>query len=341
MRVLRAVRAVWPVIVLSALLWVISLSVSSSAPVEIWLINTILTVGLYVFVGTSGVMSFGHASFMAVGAYAAALLTIPVTTKEVLLPDLPSAIQAVELPTVPAFILTALAAALIGYVVGLPLMRLSGLAAGIATLALLVITSNILQNYEPLGGSGTLTGISIDATREVIVVWGIVVLAAAYVFQNSRVGLRLRASRDDEAAARSIGVRVERDRRIAFALSAAITAVGGALYGHHLGSISANAFYFATTILIIGMLVIGGRNSLTGAVVGALAVSVAIWVLDTWEAGSGVAGLQLDLPAGSRSIVFAALTIAILFLRPAGITGGKEVPWLFGVRQLARRAKRS
>lgn len=326
-RLAPAVERVWPLLALALLVVVVTATLGPGVDIEIWLINTILVVGLYVFVGNSGVMSFGHVSFVALGAYVGAVLTIPELTKQLVLPDLPGFLGTVELSTTAGTLAAGALALVVGYLVAIPLMRLSGLAAGIGTLALLVITNNFLLNYEPLAGSGTLTGVPTDATTGMILVWLLVAMAVAFAYQQTRSSLRLRASREDEVAARAMGVPVERDRRLAFALSAGISAIGGALYGHYLGAFGAQFFYFGTTILIIGMLVIGGQRSLTGAIVGALAISAITTWLDRWEAGESALGIALELPAGSREVLFALLVLLMLKLRPDGITGGREVPW--------------
>ena len=110
------------------------------------LIDLILVVGLYIFVGNSGVFSFGHVAFMGLGAYACGLITMSVTTKSILLPNLPGFLAHAHLATTPAVVVAGAFAGAFAFVVAIPLMRLSGLAAGIATLSLLVIVSDVISN---------------------------------------------------------------------------------------------------------------------------------------------------------------------------------------------------
>lgn len=293
------------------------------------LIYLILTVALYVFVGNSGIVSFGHIGFMALGAYAGALLTIPVLTKDLLLPDLPAGLGDVEVSTAAALVIASVFVGLIGYVVAVPLMRLSGLAASIASLSLLVIIQDVLRNYDALtGGAGTLTGIPTDTTLPMLVGLALATMAVAFAYQESRFGLRLRAAREDEVAARASGIAVERERRLAFAVSAMLTAVGGVLYGHYLGSLTTSAFFLDLTFLIIAMLVVGGMRSLAGAVLGAAVLSAFTNVFDSLEGGAGL----VDLPGGSREILSGVFVIAILMWRPEGLSGGREITWPFGRR---------
>jgi branched-chain amino acid transport system permease protein len=290
------------------------------------LIYVLLTVALYVFVGNSGLISFGHVGFMAIGAYAGALLTIPALTKELILPDLPGPLADAHLPATAALLVAAAFAALVAYLVSVPLMRLSGLAASIATLSLLVIIQDILNNYDALtGGAGTLTGIPQNASEGTLLAWVLIAVFVAFAYQNSRFGLRLRASREDEVASRAVGIRVERERRIAFTLSAALTAGAGALYAFHVGSLTPSAFYLQVTFLVVAMLVVGGMRSLTGAVAGAVVLAAFSLAFDQLEAGDPLGPISLDLPDGSREILFGAFVLGVLVWRPDGLSGGREV----------------
>jgi branched-chain amino acid transport system permease protein len=142
----------------------------------------------------------------------------------------------------------------------------------------------------------------------------------------------LRATREDAAAARAIGVSVHRQRLWAFTLSGALAGFAGGLYVHFLGSINANDVYLDLTFLSLAMLVVGGMTSLWGAVVGALAVSG----LDSFlgRAEEGRVGFSIDLPQGTRLIFLGAIMALVLILRPSGITGGREVSlaWLRRLR---------
>lgn len=290
------------------------------------LINLVLVVGLWTFVGNSGVVSFGHIAFMAVGAYLAALLTIPATTREFLLPNLPGVLQSASPGSAEALIIAVAAAALFGLVVGIPLMRLSGVAAGIATLSLLVIVTTVLEGWKALtGGSGTLTGVPVTTTSGLAFATAAAAILVAYLFSLSISARRLRATREDLVAARALGIRVVRERLIAFVLSAAVMAVGGWLYAHNLGSISVDAFSFRTTFVILAMLVVGGTHSLFGAVVGTIAVTALTEIVSRLE-DADVIG------TGWATVVLAAAVIAVLVLRPRGITNGEEPRLPVGLR---------
>lgn len=302
------------------------------------LINLILVVGMYIFIGNSGVLSFGHISFMALGAYVAALVSIPMAQKSFVLPNLPHFLAHAQWATVPSIIVGALFAGVVGFVVGIPLMRLSGIAASIATLALLVIVNIVLGEWDTItGGRTALVGIPLTTTTGSAIVWAEITIAAAWLFQHTRVGLRLRASREDPVAARAAGISITRERLIAFSISAFVVGVGGALYGHRLGSFAPNDFYFHITFFLIAMLVIGGIKSLSGAVVGTLTVSVIQEIIGRLENGEGVGPIHLHLRDGVTDAVLASLVLVIMILRPGGITGGRELGLPSWMRRMFNR----
>jgi len=330
---MRSLRVSSPVLLLIVPLTILVLLSSNGSDVlqlvvTVMLINLILVVGLYVFIGNSGVLSFGHMSFMAVGAYGSALVTIPLRMKRFILPDLPSWLAHTELPTPEAALVAGVLAMLIAFVLAVPLMRLNGIAAGIASFALLVITQVILSNWDTVTrGTETMLGLPLDTTMYSALAWSLVSIIGAYLFRQSRVGLRLRASREDEIAARAMGIRVMPERSLAFALSAFFVAIGGALYGHLLGSFSPDAFYIGITFTTLTMLVIGGISSLAGAVIGTVGVTALSQLLLQIESGVSFDGFSFAAPAGFHEVALAILMLVILIARPQGITGGRELTW--------------
>ncbi|MDX6467179.1 MAG: branched-chain amino acid transport system permease protein, partial [Gaiellaceae bacterium] len=115
------------------------------------LVKVAIVVALYVFIGNSGVLSFGHVSFVALGAWVAGVLAVPVAEKPAIMPNLAHFLRSTTVGNVPSLVLAALAGGVFALVVGLALMRLSGLAAGIATFGVLEITDNVLRYYEKIG----------------------------------------------------------------------------------------------------------------------------------------------------------------------------------------------
>lgn len=294
--------------------------------VVVALINVVFVVSLYVFVGNSGVWSFGHLSFAAVGAYAAGILVMPDTLKAQLLPDAPGFLGSVSLSAVPAVIAGGAIAAVFALIVVIPLSRISGLSAGLATVALLISVRVIAGNWESVTrAKKSLSSIPISTTRNGSLVWAVVVIFVAWAYQRSSFGKRLRASKSDEVAAAAAGIAIAFQRGLAFVISAFFTGVGGALFALFLGSVGPDIFYLDMTFLIITMLVVGGADSLTGAVGGAIGVSVVAEVLRRAEAGR-LLGL-IDVPArpGIQRMILGSLVVIILLRRPGGLIGAQEL----------------
>ena len=239
-------------------------------------ISLVLVLGLQVFMGNSGILSFAHIGFMGVGAYTSAVLTIPAQMKGMALPDLYPFLSGVQLSPYLGILAGGLVAAAVAAAVAYPLMRLSDAAAVITSFALLVVLHNVMTNWSSMtNGPRTLFGLPKATTLPLAAAVAVVALAVALAFKESRTGLLLRASRDDEIAAAALGAHIPRLRWRAFVVSALLAGVGGGLWGHFITSFSPNAFYLKETFLILAMLVIGGPNTVTGAVVGAFVVTAA------------------------------------------------------------------
>jgi branched-chain amino acid transport system permease protein len=292
-------------------------------------INLMIVLGLQIFSGNSGVLSFGHIAFMAVGAYSAALLTIPTDIKKftfLTMPDfLSSWIFPAQLSALEGTLAGAGFATLFALLFAAPIVRLAGVQAGIGTLAILVIVFNFnIFTSAITRGTSTMIGVPKTTTFLSVLIWVLIFIAVAFAFQQSRGGLRLRASRENEWAAKSVGVRISVERAVAWVLSGFVVGVAGALYGHYFVTFSPFDFYFGLTFLTIAMLVVGGMSSLTGAVVGCYLLTVVNELFRRWE----VNGLgSVTPPSGTANLVLAFVLLAALILRPKGITGGKEIPW--------------
>jgi branched-chain amino acid transport system permease protein len=288
------------------------------------LVEVAIVVALYVFIGNSGVLSFGHVSFVALGAWVAGVLSVPVGEKPAIMPNLAHFLRSTTVGNVPSLVLAALAGGAFALVVGLALMRLSGLAAGIATFGVLEITHNVLRYYEKIG-PGLNTFSSVPETTGLLQAsaGALIAIGVAFAYQRSRFGRMLRATREDAPAASAVGISVYRQRLVAFVVSGVLAGLAGGLYVHLL-PLNTESLYLDLTFLTLAMLVVGGSTSLWGAVVGALAVSALDSFLAQAENGVDVAGGTLDLPAGTRLVVVGALMALVLIVRPSGLTGGRE-----------------
>lgn len=318
------VERAWPVVVIIAVLILIAGlasfgSLSTQRVVIDGLIKIVVVVGIYIFVGNSGVLSFGHIGFMAIGAYVAAWMTMAPTTKRIMLSELPTFLSQIQIPTIPGAIVGGLGASSVALVVGFPLMRLSGISASIGTFAVLATIIGVIGNWDAMtGGKSSLIGVPIDTDMTMALGWALVAVVAAAAYQHTRFGMLLRGTREDEVAARASGINVPFQRLIAFVISAFFVAIGGALFGHFLGILTADSFFLGLTFITIAMLVIGGMQSLTGAVTGVIVVVTLTEVLRQVETGIGRPGLQ--------EVGLAAGMLLILIFRPKGLTANREVP---------------
>lgn len=293
------------------------------------MIRLIVVVGLYIFIGNSGILSFGHISFMAIGAYAAVWFTcctLPMV-KPLYLSGLPEILKQGSYPFSAGLLSAALLSGLVALVVGSVLMRISGLAASIATFALLGVTVGVYGNWDGMtGGSASISNIPVVVGPALATGFAIAVIVVAFLHQNSRLGLMLRATRDDPVAARASGIRAYGVRLVAFVLSAVCVGLGGALYSGFLGILTVDTFYLGITFLTLAMLIVGGVGSLSGAVVGVLFITLITEILRIFERGISLgAQTTLSLPQGLQEVTLGICMILILTLRPKGIMQGKEL----------------
>ena len=293
------------------------------------LIDLLVVVGLYIFIGNSGVVSFGHISFMAIGGYASAILTMTVQKKHVLL-QLPGFLEHIQLPSLPAAVVAAGFAAFIAWLIGLAFIRLRGIALPMATFAMLMIVHVVAQNWnEVTGGRRALVGLPQFVGLWTALLGAVVALAAAAFYQQWRRGLLLRCSRENEVAAEASGIDIARERLLAFVVSAFFVALGGVLFAHFLGTITANSFYLDLTFVTLAMLVVGGMRSLTGAFVGTAVVTIVSEVFRSIERGIDLGGFTVSAPPGLQEIGLALILLLILIFRRDGLVGDFEIGSIF------------
>ena len=305
------------------------------------MIRMTIVVGLYVFIGNSGILSFGHIGFVCIGAYAAGWATADPSWKQLMLSGLPSFLQDEEYPFLVAQAGAMVLPAIVALALGAAIMRLRGIGASIATFAFLMIIQSWYSNWDSVtAGASSLARLPTVVDPWIGLAFAVGAIAVAYLFQISRWGLMLRASRDDDVAAKASAVRIVRERLIAFALSAAMVGAGGGLYAQFLGSMTVDQFYLEMTFVTLAMLVVGGIGSLSGAVIGVLAVTFVIEFLRTFEHGFSIDGVKFLLPSGSQEIGLGVVMALILILRPTGLTGGREIAAPRGSRVASQQAVR-
>jgi branched-chain amino acid transport system permease protein len=302
-------------------------------------ISLVLVLGLQVFMGNSGLLSFAHIGFMGVGAYASGVLSMPERMKGMALPDLYPIFEGVQLSPYLAIIIGGLVAATVAGAVAYPLMRLSDAAAVITSFALLVVLHTIMVSWSALtNGPRTLFGVPKATDIYLAAGFAMAAIALALAFKESRTGLLLRAVRDDEAAAEALGAHVSVLRWRGFVISALMAGLAGGLWGHFITSFSPNAFYLKETFVILGMLVIGGPMTVSGAVLGAFAVTFAFEGLRAAESTINAAELFTRPVVGMTEVTLACAMIALLILRPRGMIATSEIgEMLFPRRRADKR----
>ena len=302
------------------------------------LINATVVVGMQVFIGNTGILSFGHVGFGAVAGYAFVLFAIDEERKARLVPDAPFGL--VDLTVHPAAAI-AVAAALtvaVAAVVGLGLVRSAAASGAIAptviTLSLLFATFELAVNWTDLTG-GNRAGLSFRpgtamAGRGYAYMAFVLALVVAGLYRQSRSARLARAVREDGVAARSLGIHPATHQMWALLLSVAVVAVGASLRVWLTGTISPERFFIDYTLLTITMLVVGGRNSITGAVLGTVVITVLT------EAARVVSGPDVDpgpfdliLRPGLSDLVLGASMLGFMVLRPRGLLDDWELAdWL-------------
>jgi branched-chain amino acid transport system permease protein len=306
--------------------------------VTVLFVDVILVLALQVFMGNSGILSFAVAGFMGIGAYGSVLFSMTPAAKAAALPDLYPFLTQIHLPFLGALVIGGLIAALVAAICAYPLMRLSDAAGVITIFSLLVIINVVLVHWSAVtNGPRTLFGVDRSTYLGTSVVFSIVFLAVAWWFKESSIGLKLRASRDDSLAAASIGVNIVMVRYIAFVLSAFMAGFAGGLWAHFITSFSPYAFYLSAMFVFLAMLVIGGPNGISVAVVGTVLVTVLREGLRSIENNVNMYKLLPNNLVGFTEVVMAVLLIVILILRPSGIMGGRELRWPPDLSALRRK----
>jgi branched-chain amino acid transport system permease protein len=276
-------------------------------------INTILAVSLNLINGFTGQFSIGHAGFMALGAYGSAMFTLHVGVRWVA--DFTAAGVAEPLAQgvalLAALLLGGLLAALAGYLVGLPSLRLRGDYLAIVTLGFGEIIRVLILNVEAVGGARGLPGIP----GWVNFFWvGVGVAAVIFLSRHlalSTHGRALFAIRDDEVAAEALGVDTTSYKVLAFVLGAFFAGVAGGLFAHFLSYLNPNSFTFIKSIEVIAMVVLGGMGSISGSVVAAVILTLMPEVLRPVK--------------DYRMVIYSLMLIILMITRPGGLLGSREI----------------
>jgi branched-chain amino acid transport system permease protein len=311
------------------LIGIVSATLLQRAPqatVTYCLINLIAVLAIGCYSGNSGILSFGHVGFIGLGANVAALFTIPLAIKRVELPYLPEIIAPLHLSLPAALMIALFLVCVLATLSGLAIARLGGASASIATLGVLVITQGVLIGAADFTrGSQGLYGIPRQVNVLVATAAAVAAIIVSRLYRDTHACLALRATRDDEAAAAAVGVNVWAVRLIAWVVSALLAGMAGVLLAHTLSAFAPSSFYFSYTFLLLAMLIVGGKGTITGAVAGTSLVTILVEVLRRIEETHQIGPLHLPDLFGLQTIGLSVAVLITLYMRPAGIFAFQEI----------------
>ena len=260
-------------------------------------INVILAVSLNLATGFLGQLVLGHAGFMSVGAYAAALFTMYS-----------------GLPTMASFPLALLiggiVAAAFGVIIGVPALRLKGDYLAILTLGFGEIIRVLILATPFTGGAAGLSGIPLVTTFTYVFIVAILTVAVIFAFIHSRHGRAVIAIREDEIAAEAAGIHTTYYKLLAFVLAAFFAGIAGGLYAHHIGVLDPSKFDFNYSVEILIMVVLGGMGSITGSVVAAIVLTLLPELLRGFSE--------------YRMLIYSIILICVMLFKPSGLLGQHE-----------------
>ncbi|WP_291441265.1 branched-chain amino acid ABC transporter permease [Desulfovibrio sp.] len=294
-------------------------------------INAILALSLNLIYGFTGLFSLGHAGFIAVGAYVSALCILPLEQKEMMwiLEPIMWPFSELFTPFWVSVLAGGVVATIFAFFIAVPVLRLGDDYLGIATLGFAEIIRVLIVNATPItNGSLGIKGIPGHATLLACYIWVLftLIVLARLVFSN--YGNVLRCIRDNEIAARVMGINVFWNKVLSFCIGAFFAGVGGALLGSHLSTIDPKMFNFLLTFNVLMFVVAGGLGSLTGSLLGATVITILLEWLRAIEEPMDIFGL-FELPGipGMRMVVFSMVLLAIILYRREGIMGTRELTW--------------
>ena len=271
-------------------------------------INCIAAMGVSLFTGFTGVFTLGHAGYMAIGAYTAAILTVEH-----------------GIHFVPAIICGGILAMILAYLIGLPTLKLVGDYYTIASLGLGEAIRLIIENWQSLTrGSRGYPGIDAYTTLPVAAGFFIVLAVAMFFLVNSRYGRAFKACRDDYVAASLLGFNTARYRVMSLAISGFYCGVAGGLLGGYMSFIQPIMFDMAKSTELVSTVVFGGLGSMSGCLIGTTILTLVT---------------ELFRPISQyRMLIYGLVLVVIMVVRPEGIMGTNELTPSF-IKSIFRRKK--
>ncbi|MET3319961.1 UNVERIFIED_ORG: branched-chain amino acid transport system permease protein [Peribacillus simplex] len=305
MTTLKNSKGFWLSIVLALIFFSVMQFTISNGMLNPFYINTLMFIGinimlatsLHLIIGITGQFSIGHAGFLAVGAYASAVMTMKL-----------------ELPFIIALLAGGILAAVAGMVIGIPSLRLKGDYLAIATLGFGEIVRIVLLNIDYVGGA---SGMQVSHLTTWPWVFACVMITIIVIrnFTNSTHGRACISVREDETAADAMGINTTYYKVAAFVIGAFFAGVAGSLYAHNFYIIQPSNFGFLKSFDILIFVVLGGLGSLSGSVLAAILLTIVTTFLQ-------------DYPE-TRMIIYSLVLILMMIFRPQGLMGTREITSLF------------
>lgn len=260
-------------------------------------IYLIATLGVSILTGFTGLFSMGHAGFMCIGAYVSALST-----------------KFFGVPFYIGLIFGAIAAVLVGMLVGFSTLKLRGDYFVITTLALGEIVKLVVENFANItGGAKGLPDVVAGTTFPIVLFFDIVIIILLVNFLKSKHGRNCIAIREEEMAAKVIGVDVMKYKMIAMSISCALTGLSGGLLAHYMHYLHPIMFNMAKSNELIVMVILGGQGSLIGTVVSTIFL---VFLPEILRVGSAQEW---------RMFIYGVLVVIVIIVRPAGLFGNREI----------------
>ena len=279
--------------------------------VVIGMFYTIIVCSLNLLTGYMGEFSLGHAGFMSIGAYASAIVTTLIQDQT----DLPAVLLYLI-----AIIVGGLAAGLIGVLVGIPALRLSGDYLCIVTVAVAEIVRVVLSNFGIPAITGKATfgksfaGIAKVSDYHYVYITMVICIFIMYSYIRSRYGRALIAIREDRIAAAASGINVTKTKVLTFTISAFFAGVSGAIYAHYITTLVPTYFNFSKSSEFLAIVILGGSGSLTGSIVAAPILSALPQLIS----------YVVPAFASYRMLIYAIILVVVMIFKPTGLFGGRE-----------------
>ena len=279
--------------------------------VVIGMFYTIIVCSLNLLTGYMGEFSLGHAGFMSIGAYASAIVTTLIQDQT----DLPAVLLYLI-----AIIAGGLAAGLIGVLVGIPALRLSGDYLCIVTVAVAEIVRVVLSNFGIPAITGKATfgksfaGIAKVSDYHYVYITMVICIFIMYCYIRSRYGRALIAIREDRIAAAASGINVTKTKVLTFTISAFFAGVSGAIYAHYITTLVPTYFNFSKSSEFLAIVILGGSGSLTGSIVAAPILSALPQLIS----------YVVPAFASYRMLIYAIILVVVMIFKPIGLFGGRE-----------------